>query len=219
MTQDEINELFDRISCTYDKINNVISLGTHILIKQSSIKLLNLKENLKGADLCTGSGDLVKILQKIYPTCSIIGVDYSDKMLNLAKIKNPNNAFVKADCTKLPFLDNEFDFITMAFGLRNILNREGALKEIYRILKKGGLFLHLDFGKHNFLNSAFNFLVPNVWGVVDKNKKSYQYLINSKTNFPEPKELIEEFNSFGFQFLKRKDYIFGSISAQLFKTI
>ncbi len=77
----------------------------------------------------------------------IIGVDFSDKMLEIARKKCSDIDFLEADCTQLPFEDKSFDLCTISFGLRNIENMEKALQEIYRVLKKGGVFVNLDFGQ------------------------------------------------------------------------
>ena len=103
----------------------------------------------------------------------------------------------------------------MSFGLRNIINSEKALKEIYRILKNNGKFIHLDFGKHNILNKIFNILVPTFATILGYDKDSYEYLIKSKNKFPEPEELIKIFEQIGFKLFKRKDYLFGAISVQI----
>ena len=113
-------------------------------------------------DICCGTGDFTQLVQKFYPRARIIGVDFSRNMLNLAKIKNPKGVFLQADCTDLPFKENDFDFVTVGFGLRNVQNREKAISEVYRILNDGGKFLHLDFGRHDGVSRFFDVLVPVV---------------------------------------------------------
>ena len=105
----------------------------------------------------------------------------------------------------------------MGFGLRNISNPEKALNEVYRTLKPGGKFLHLDFGRKNFLSKIFNILVPIFAKIFGGDKESYSYLIKSKNAFPEPDELIKDFEKSGFNYVMRKDYFFGVISMQIMK--
>ena len=123
---EKIKKLFNEISSYYDNMNNIISFGLHKVIKTSAIKLLDIKKNSIILDLCCGTGDITKIVNKYFKSSKVIGVDSSNKMLEKAKIKNPDNLFIEADCTCLPFKDNEFDYVVISFGLRNIENRENT---------------------------------------------------------------------------------------------
>ena len=210
----KIIKMFDEISGYYDKMNNFISLGTHYFIKKTALKNLKIKSGSYVLDLCCGTGDFTKIISKISPKAKVVGLDNSVKMLKLAKLKNPNKVFMQGDCTSLPFKD-DFDFITVGFGLRNIENRQKAISEIYKALKNGGKFLHLDFGNHNALSNIFDFIVPFVVKLLGSNPESYNYLLNSKKEYPEPDELIKEFENYGFKLYKRQDFIFGVISYQI----
>lgn len=211
----KIKNMFDEISEYYDFMNNCISLGTHYFIKYLSLKLLDIKQYTLILDLCCGTGDFSKIISKLSPTSKVIGLDFSAKMLKTAKQKNPQMTFIQGDCTYLPFKDNEFDYITIGFGLRNIANRTKAISEIYRILKPQGKFLHLDFGTHNTLSRMFDLIVLSAVKLTGKNFKHYKYLLESKKDFPPPDKLIKEFEKQRFKFIKRQDYLFGIISAQI----
>ena len=123
--------------------------------------------------------------------------------------------FIQADATNLPFPDNSFDIVTIGFGLRNIEDFDGTLKEIYRVLKPNGEFLHLDFGEKNILNKIFDKITPNLVRFFTKNNEAYSYLIQSKQEFFKPDELIKKFENKGFKFVKRKDYLLGAISCQI----
>lgn len=212
---EKISKMFDEISPYYDKMNNFISLGTHYFIKKLALKSLNIRKNSYVLDLCCGTGDFTRIIGKIEPKTKIIGLDNSVEMLKLAKAKNPDKVFMQGDCTELPFTKNEFDFITIGFGLRNIENRKKALSEIYRTLKTGGKFLHLDFGRHNLSSKIFDFIVMSITKVLKLNSENYLYLLKSKNEYPEPDELIKEFETQGFKLLKRQDFLFGAISYQI----
>ena len=213
---DKVKETFNNISSYYDKMNNLMSFGTHYLIKYLSVKSLKIQRQSMILDLCCGTGDFTKILTKISPESMVIGLDNSMEMIKLAKAKNPHSAFIQGDCLDLPFRENEFDIVTMGFGLRNIQDRSKALSEIKRVLKDGGQFLHLDFGKHNIFSKIFDLYVKFLAMFFVKNPQSYLYLIESKNEYPEPYELIKEFENNGFKYLKRKDFFFGVISAQVF---
>lgn len=214
---EKITKMFDEISSYYDKMNNFISLGTHYLIKKIALKNLKVKPNSYILDLCCGTGDFTRILGQIAPKSKVIGFDNSIEMLKLAKIKNPQKVFMQGDCTSLPFEQNEFDYITIGFGLRNVENRQSAISEIYRTLKYGGKFLHLDFGRHGFGGKIFDVVVLFVINTVVKrcHADNYKYLIQSKNEYPEPNELIKEFETHGFRFVKHQDFLFGAISYQI----
>lgn len=212
---ERIKKMFDEISKYYDKMNNIISLGCHYIIKYLAIRKLDLKPRSMILDLCCGTGDFTQIISKFYPRVKVIGLDISDEMLKLAKTKNPIGVFMKGDCTNLPFENAEFDYVTMGFGLRNIEDRKKTLSEIYRVLDNGGKFLQLDFGKHNFISRIFDFIVPLFAKITGANENHYKYLINSKNEFPEPDNLIREFEDAGFKYVARRDYLFGVISMQI----
>ena len=213
----KIKKMFNEISLYYDKMNNCISLGTHKFIKYLAIRELNIKPRSLVLDLCCGTGDFSEIIMKRFPRVKVIGLDFSPEMLKIAKQKNPNGVFMQGDCTKLPFSDNEFKYITMGFGLRNIERHYLALSEIYRVLDKDGKFLHLDFGKHNFISNIFDKIVPFMVKVIGENPDHYKYLLESKHEFPEPERLIKEIESHGFIHRKTCNYLFGAISAQIFQ--
>ena len=209
---ERIKKLFNEISDYYDNMNNIISLGLHKVIKTSAVKLLDIKKNSIILDLCCGTGDITKIVNKKNPSSKVIGVDSSYKMIEKAKIKNPDNLFVEGDCTCLPFKDNEFDYTVISFGLRNIEDRTKAITEIYRVLKERGYFLHLDFGEHNFQNRIFDFLLKIIIFILPFLKENYEYLIQSKNDYPVPNELIWEFQREGFILSRKRDYLFGVIT-------
>lgn len=212
-TPEKITNMFNEISPYYDKMNDFISFGLHKIIKTQAIKMLDIKARSMVLDLCCGTGDFTKIINRIFPRAKVIGLDNSVEMLKFAKIKNPKESFILGDCTDLGFGENEFDYVTIGFGLRNIENRQKAIEEIFRVLNKGGKFLHLDFGYHNRISKIFDKIVPLFAKYLSKNEQSYKYLISSKNSYPEPDSLIEEFEKSGFEFCNRKNFLFGAITA------
>jgi demethylmenaquinone methyltransferase/2-methoxy-6-polyprenyl-1,4-benzoquinol methylase len=212
-----IQTMFNMISEKYDFMNNVISFGFQNFVKTDSIKMLNIKPHENILDLCCGTGDLTKIIKNYYPTAFVTGVDFSDKMIEIAKNKVLNAKFIQADATNLPFPDNTFDAVTMGFGLRNIQNAEKAIEEIYRVLRPNGRFLHLDFGEKNFLSKIYDKTILSIIGLFTDNTFAYKYLINSKKTFLTPNDLIKDFEKKGFELIMRKDYIFKVISCQILK--
>jgi demethylmenaquinone methyltransferase/2-methoxy-6-polyprenyl-1,4-benzoquinol methylase len=210
-----IHTMFNIIAQKYDFINNIMSFGTQIHIKSACIKNLELKSNDRVLDLCCGTGDLAGLIKKTFPDINVTGIDFSEKMLDIAKNKYPQVRFFQGDATNLPYEDNYFDVVTMGFGLRNIQNAEKAVEEVYRILKPNGKFLHLDFGEKNLLSKIYDKITPIIVSRFTENASAYSYLIKSRQIFPTPADLIKDFESKGFKPYKRKDYIFGVISSQI----
>lgn len=245
-----IKKLFNSISNHYDKLNDIMTFGLHKRIKReviTTLKLFNGSTVLNSAlpaptgshasslggslchsspltilDLCTGTGDLAGILKKDYPNAQITGVDFSPEMLKVAKEKFSGIEFLEADCSQLPFEDNSFDLCIISFGLRNVENIEKVLKEIYRVLKKGGYFINIDLGKPNkffnlFLKPYMYLWVALLGKVFHGDETPYKYLAVSNETFPSQKELVEIYKKIGFSDIKNKNYLFGQIASQISK--
>lgn len=210
-----IHTMFNMLAENYDKINEIMSLGTQKFVKERALSKLNITPHAGVIDLCCGTGDLAKIIKTIQPDAGVIGIDFSERMLEIAKNKYHNIKFYQGDVTNLPYEDNSFDIAVMGFGLRNIQNAEKAVEEVYRILKPNGYFLHLDFGKKNFVNMIYDKLFPLIIKNFTDNHSAYRYLFESKKMFPEPQDLIKDFESKGFKFVSKDDYLFGVISSQI----
>ena len=220
----DIKEMFNSIAYNYDKMNNIITLGQNKKIKYDVVK--NLKylntDQAKILDLCTGTGDIAGIINNKYPKFEVIGVDFSQKMLEKAREKYPYINFTEADCTELPFANDTFDACIISFGLRNIQNREKALSEINRILKNGGIFINLDLGKPNFLFNTvlkpYMYIFVALAGkIFNREDAPYRYLAKSNETFQSPKELLKLFMVNGFEKIKTKGYLFGQVAVQVMK--
>jgi len=215
-----IMNLFNLISKDYDKLNDIMSFGLHKSIKKDAIKNLKLDQSAKILDLCTGTGDLAGILQKTYTDCKIIGMDFSENMLKIAKEKYPNIEFIEADCTQLPFEDELFDLCVISFGLRNTEDISKALQEIHRVLKKDGYFINIDLGKPNkfldiFCKPYMYLWVSFVGKLFHGDGMPYKYLAVSNEDFPSQSELVKIFKEIGFSDVKNKNYLLGQIASQI----
>lgn len=214
--ENNIKEMFDKIANSYDFLNNLISLGLHKIVKENAISSVCIYENAKILDLCTGTGDLAGIIKNKYKNIHIVGLDISSNMLDIASKKYKNIKFIKGNATNLPFLDNSFDFVVSGFGYRNIQDKEKAIYEIMRVLKKGGKFLQLDFGKSPLM-FIFDIIILVFGKIFSKNYMAYKYLVKSKNEFQKPFELIQEFKKAGFNCIKSKNLLFNIISYQIFE--
>lgn len=212
---EKIQAMFNKISEGYDFINNLISLGTQRCIKKCCISQLDIKPHESVIDLCCGTGDMSIYVKKQQPYAIVTGLDFSQKMLEIAKKRVSDIKFLLSDVSVLPFEDSSIDYVIMSFGLRNINVPEKTIEEVYRVLKPNGKFLHLDFGEKNFVNSLFDKVVPFFTGLLTNNKEAYNYLIESKKSFLSPKDLIKDFELKGFILYKRIDFMFKTISCQI----
>ncbi len=212
---EKIQKMFDLIAKDYDFINDVMSFGKHKSIKLKCVKNLDIKPHYKVIDLCCGTGDIAELIKKIQPQCEVTGVDFSENMLKIARSKTSGIQYIQGDVTNLPFKDDTFDAAAMCFGLRNINNAEKAVEEAFRVLRRGGKYLHLDFGKKNLAGKIYDLITPVLVKRLTENTFPYKYLINSKKAFSEPDDLIKDFERKGFKLYKRIDFMFGAISAQI----
>ena len=210
-TPQKIKEMFNQIAKSYDCNNNIISFGLHKFVKKQAIN--SFEFNGKCLDVCTGTGDIAYLLKN---KCEVIGLDFSNNMLEIARQKHPDITFIDGDCTNLPFQDNYFDCVTVSFGLRNIDDYNKALNEIYRVLKPNGIFFHLDFGKTNiFANFVFDCFIPILVKIFYGNNLPYKYLVQSKQMFFNKSELQKLFEEHKFRFIKEKSFLLGTIECQL----
>lgn len=214
-TPEKIKNMFDKIAFYYDQMNNYMSLGSHIIVKYLALRELGLKPRTMLLDVCCGTGDFTKLISKFFPRVKVIGLDFSEKMLKVAKEKNPIGVFMQGDCTNLSFNDGEFDYVTIGFGLRNIQDRQKAISEIYRVLSENGKFMHLDFGEQNLISRVFDLIVILLAKILKKDWHAYEYLLQSKEEFPSPDKLIQEFENCGFKYVKKCNYLFGVVSVQI----
>lgn len=222
--RNDIQEMFDNIAKNYDKLNNIISLNFHKKIKRDAINNVEIKPSFKILDACTGTGDIALYLaQNKVHEGFVIGADFSNKMLEIAKnkAKNIKNIeFLKADVLNLPFKDETFDACFISFGLRNLTDLNKGLEELKRVTKKGGFVVNLDTGKPTgfvgfFFNLFFFHLVPLLGLFFHGDSSPYKYLPESTKKFPSPDELVEIFEELGLKNVEKHDFLFGAISQQI----
>lgn len=216
---ENIKNMFDEISQKYDFVNNLISFFKHKKIKINAIEALKIpnKKDIKVLDLCCGTGDLSYIIQKKYPNVQIYGLDFSPKMLKVAQKKCKKIEFYEANALDLPFCDCYFDFVVVGFGLRNIENFDIALDEIYRVLKKGGKFLHLDYNSDCKYIKIYDKIIPYLVKIFIKDISPYIYLLKTKNKFYSNDELIEKFEDIGFGFESFKKMYLDIAAYQIMK--
>ena len=146
-----VTEVFEDVFDKYDLMNDIMSLGIHRLWKKTFINYLNPQKNTRLIDVASGTGDIAKLfLEKVNFKGTVCCIDENKGMLKISKKKFTNTKNIEWHCNnaeKLPFKNDEFDYYTISFGIRNITNINIAIKEAFRVLKPGGRLLCLEFSK------------------------------------------------------------------------
>ena len=220
----QVADMFNNISKTYDFLNHFLSFGIDIIWRKKAINELKKDHPRLILDVATGTGDFAfEALSILHPE-KIIGVDISQGMLDVAqqKIKKRNlgDRFeVKlGDSEKLPFTANEFDAVTVAYGVRNFENLETGLADIQRVLKPGGKAVVLEFSKpkvfpvKQLYKFYFNYITPGVGKLFSKDARAYTYLPESVAAFPDGKDFTALMDKVGFKNTKCRPLAFGICS-------
>ena len=194
-----VQSVFDRVYDKYDLMNDFMSLGIHRIWKKNLINMMNPSLKSKLIDVACGTGDIGKLfLDNTKINMTITCVDPNKGMITKGKEKlNKYKGidWIVAPAEKLPILDNNFDYYTISFGLRNTENISKALSEAYRVLKPGGRFLCLEFSKIqnanlDFIYKNYSKLIPLIGSAIVGEKEPYEYLIKSIENFVNQEELV-----------------------------
>lgn len=207
-----VANVFSSVANKYDLMNDLMSIGIHRLWKRHAIAECAIRKGQIILDLAGGTGDLASGFAQIQcGTGQIILADINYEMLKTGKRKLldlglvQGITFAQADAESLPFLDNTFDCVSIAFGLRNVTHKELALKEMYRVLKPGGRMIILEFSKPlyeilNKLYDTYSFKVlPFLGQVIANDPESYQYLAESIRMHPDQTTLLEMCKQAGFE--------------------
>ena len=211
--QQKVDEVFHSVASKYDVMNDVMSAGLHRVWKRFALDTSGVKAGDKVLDIAGGSGDLSKLFSaKVGATGSVILTDINASMLAVGRDRmidaGLNVPALQCDAEQLPFADNSFDCVIVAFGLRNMTHKELALKEMLRVLKIGGRLLVLEFSKvwqpleKIYDIYSFKFL-PFMGKLIAKDASSYQYLAESIRMHPDQETLKEMMLEAGF---KKVDY-------------
>ncbi|MDG2019607.1 MAG: bifunctional demethylmenaquinone methyltransferase/2-methoxy-6-polyprenyl-1,4-benzoquinol methylase UbiE [SAR86 cluster bacterium] len=207
---DLVGNVFDTVSENYDLMNDLMSFGIHRLWKKVTIETSGLREDFVVLDLAGGTGDMVKLMrEKISERGTLILSDINQSMLMEGRDRLINEGIegihaAQIDAQFLPFQDNTFDLITIAFGLRNVTDKEKALKAILNALKPGGKLVILEFSRPQ--NEAFREIydlfsfevIPKIGALIAQTEESYRYLAESIRMHPTQDELKAMMEASGF---------------------
>ncbi|MAC94777.1 MAG: bifunctional demethylmenaquinone methyltransferase/2-methoxy-6-polyprenyl-1,4-benzoquinol methylase UbiE [Flavobacteriales bacterium] len=218
--KEQVAEMFDNISHRYDFLNHFLSLGIDKLWRKKAVKILSEKSPKKILDVATGTADFAIESLKLNPE-KIYGIDISEGMLAKGREKINKDSkqeiieLKKGDSENIPFEDESFDAITVAFGVRNFENLEKGLSEMKRVLKTGGRAVILEFSKpkafpiKQLYNFYFHNLLPSIGKLVSKDASAYTYLPESVEAFPEGKDFEDILAKLNYRLLPSHPLMFG----------
>lgn len=200
LTQDRdpqaVRSMFDRIARRYDVVNTVLSGGTDGGWRRRAARETGLAFGGSAIDVACGSGKLTGELAKVAgPTGRVLGLDFSPQMLAIARREHPKLEFIEGDALKLPFDDGSFDASTIAFGLRNLADPVGGLREMRRVLKPGGRGVVLEFVKppRGPIGMTYRLylrtLLPVIGGLLSGDPPAYHYLSDTIDSYHTPDQL------------------------------
>lgn len=214
----KVKKIFDAIAFRYDFLNHLLSFGVDKYWRRKALKLSKLSSESILLDVACGTGD-VAIEAYRQGVRRIIGVDFSHNMLELFTKKSNwiKGKTIQTTAEQMPFRDNIFTNITVAFGVRNFYDIKEGFKSFHRILKPNGKATVIEFQlpKNKFFKSLYKFyfnkILPFVGGIISKNKTAYQYLPDSVEEFDEKILLVDLLLSAGFKTVKKYTLTFGIV--------
>lgn len=216
----QVAKMFDNISSDYDFLNHFLSMGIDIAWRKKAISMLKPLKPKSILDVATGTGDFAIEALRLKPE-KIIGVDISDGMLSVGRQKMKNKKLDgiielrNGDSEKLPFEENNFDAVIVAFGVRNFENLKNGLSEMLRVVRPGGMVVILEFSKpvkfpfKQLYNFYFKFVLPKIGRWVSKDSSAYTYLPESVQAFPDGEGFVKILNHLGYKNTSCKPLTFG----------
>lgn len=220
--KEQVEEMFDNIAPTYDRLNHIMSLNIDRIWRRRVMRIIRRAKPQRIMDVATGTGDLAIAMARKVNEAHILGVDLSEEMLSEARKKikrlelEKRITLEKGDAENLTMVESEsVDAATVAFGVRNFENIERGLSEIYRTLRPGGKLVVLEFSmpKNRLVRWVYrqyaHRLLPRIGGMISKDKQAYTYLPDSVEEFPAPERFAEILKGVGFKSVKLSSQSFG----------
>ncbi|MCD4719755.1 MAG: bifunctional demethylmenaquinone methyltransferase/2-methoxy-6-polyprenyl-1,4-benzoquinol methylase UbiE [Desulfobacula sp.] len=218
---DFIKDMFDRIAPRYDFLNRLLSMRQDIVWRTQMVKATALQKNSMALDVACGTCDVaLEISSQLKGHAQIFGLDFSFGMLRFGKQKllKKNINLLNANALNLPFKHHIFDAVFIAFGIRNIMDRQKAIKAFFNVLTKGGRLavLELTTPEKGIFRSLyllyFQKILPILGSFFSKDNNAYSYLPDSVLKFPSPVEFSRLMKGAGFENIKFKQMTFGIVT-------
>ena len=219
----KVRKMFGQIAGRYDRMNHLLSMGTDYYWRWRTVRKVAPESGMKILDVCTGTGDLALAYRKASDgKAEIVGTDFCHEMLALGEQKgqkagaNGELTFLEADTQNLPFPDNEFDIVSVAFGLRNVADTDAGLAEMTRVCKPGGKIAVLEFSTPRWqpfkavYGWYFRNVLPKLGQWLARNEASaYDYLPESVGEFPQGEALAKRMRAAGLSDVTYRGLTFG----------
>ena len=222
--KEQVGKMFDNIAPTYDFLNRFLSLGIDTIWRKKMVAHLNATDHRQVLDVATGTADVALEINKQIRPEHIKGVDISNEMLAVGRKKIAKRQLSETidlqygDSENLPFEDQTFDAVTVAFGVRNYENLDQGLREMQRVLKPGGKIVVLEFSRPRAfpLKQGFNFyfknILPFIGKLQSKDARAYDYLYESVQSFPDGDAFLERLQRAGFSATQEERLTIGIAS-------
>jgi len=223
--QQKIVSMFDEIASTYDMTNRVLSMGIDKSWRKKgcdkTLELLDRNKDLTVLDVACGTGDMLQWWKSRGEIAGVtfkrfIGVDPSEGMLEVAKEKVDYAEFIVAKAQDMPIEENTADILSISYGIRNVVDRQEAINEFYRVLKPGGMVVILEFTKRDksglkgkIVDFYMHKILPTIGGLVSRNYEAYRYLPDSIEGFLTTEMLQQELENAGFTMQYRQSFSMG----------
>ncbi len=217
--QTMVQGVFSTVASKYDIMNDFMSFGLHRLWKDEAIKELHPSSEDVLLDVAGGTGDISWKYLQAGGGRAVVS-DLNKEMLEQGKLKYKTDrlSWVHANAEDLPFEDNQFDYYTISFGIRNVTHIDKALKEAHRVLKPGGKFVCLEFSNvsNELVKKIYDFysfkIIPRVGKIIADSPESYEYLVESIRKFPSALAFAEMIKEAGFNCVEFRKMTFGVVA-------
>lgn len=215
-----VRSLFNRIAPRYDFLNHLLSFGIDFLWRKRAIGVLRPAHPRTILDVATGTGDLAFEAARILSPNRVVGIDVAEEMLEIARTKAKaggwvSTVFETGTAEHLPFPDNQFDAVTVAFGVRNFSDLDRGLREMLRVLRPGGSLVVLEFSRPRAFPVRLLYdwysrhLLPSLGGLISRSREAYEYLPGTIRMFPDGPDFLAILRRTGFQSVIHFPLTFG----------